>query len=279
MPSEFVNLPWLNPPDPVAAYSHGLQLGMQAGTEQARQQFQQQQAIREDQQQAIQNAHQEALFHMQSEQQARKFAAQQRYQTLLQQGMDPAKALLQVGPELGMNMEGLAMQQHVPQITPFQQAELQQRSQESERTAEYRKQQLDATAQAKKAALDATESWRKFQEELRVRQQQDKEDSFIDPVDKAELSETVKELAAVNKQIASTPLEKPGFFGGGNVKELDALKSKAQELTDKINSFRKKTKSGGIKRFRFNRDSSEMVPVESQTEDTDTQTDTESDNQ
>lgn len=128
--ADFVNLPWLNPGDPVDAYSHGLQLGMQAGTEQARQQLQQEQLIKQEQQQAIENAHQAAVFHMQSEQQARKFAAQQRFQSLLQQGADPAKALLQVAPDLGESLTGAAQLYRAtqsPQMTPYQQQETQLR--------------------------------------------------------------------------------------------------------------------------------------------------------
>lgn len=39
---------------------------------------------------------------------ARQFAAQQRYQQLIDSGSDPAKALLEVGPDLGISMTGAA---------------------------------------------------------------------------------------------------------------------------------------------------------------------------
>lgn len=57
-------------------------------------------------QQAFEHQLRSTQLSMQAAQVSRKFAAQQQYAKLVQSGMDPAKAMLQVGPSLGINMVG-----------------------------------------------------------------------------------------------------------------------------------------------------------------------------
>lgn len=61
------------------------------------------------------------IVDLQTQQAARQFAAHQRYKQLLDAGEDPAKALLDVGPDLGISMTGAAQlykQTHMPNIPP-----------------------------------------------------------------------------------------------------------------------------------------------------------------
>ena len=130
MPADYVPLPWLNQPNPVDAYSHGLQIGAQIGSDQARQQLQQQQMLQQQQEQQVRQAHDAAVFQLESQAQARKFAAQQKFDSLVQSGIDPAKALLQVAPDLGESLTGAAQlykASQPAQMSPFQQAEIEQR--------------------------------------------------------------------------------------------------------------------------------------------------------
>lgn len=128
--ADFVNLSWLNQPNPVDSYAHGLQIGTQIGSEQARQQLAQQQMLQQQQEQQVKQAHDAAVFQLQSQAQARKFAAQQKFDSLVQSGIDPAKALLQVAPDLGESLTGAAQlykASQPAQMSPYQTAELAQR--------------------------------------------------------------------------------------------------------------------------------------------------------
>lgn len=60
------------------------------------------------------------IVQMRTQEAARKFQAHQKYKALINEGMDPAKALLEVGPDLGISMTGAAQlyRQTLPQSPP-----------------------------------------------------------------------------------------------------------------------------------------------------------------
>ncbi len=111
--------PWLNvgPTSFGNAAAEGAHLDLarqQADVESAmnatKLQIQKQQQDREfamqEQQEAFNREMKQTQIGMQAQQVARKFQAQQQYQQLVQGGMEPAQAMLRVGPTLGINMVG-----------------------------------------------------------------------------------------------------------------------------------------------------------------------------
>ena len=60
----------------------------------------------QEQQEAFNREMKQTQISMAAQQVARKFAAQQQYQQLVAGGMEPAQAMLRVGPALGINMVG-----------------------------------------------------------------------------------------------------------------------------------------------------------------------------
>jgi hypothetical protein len=112
--------PWLNvgPRDFGNAASEGARLNLarqQADMETAMNavkiQVQKQQADREfaamEQRHAFDTEMKRSEIGMKAQQAARKFAAQQQYQSLVNSGVEPAEAMLKVGPALGVDMVGL----------------------------------------------------------------------------------------------------------------------------------------------------------------------------
>lgn len=129
---------WLNrPTDTTTPLMHGMALGAQIQQERARLQQQaqiaqmeaqarsqeaQQRAVREQQEIAMQQARldaerglreQELAQHQQHlqlavDQAQRQVSAHMRYKQMVDSGVDPAKALLDVGPDLGISMTGAA---------------------------------------------------------------------------------------------------------------------------------------------------------------------------
>jgi hypothetical protein len=123
--------PWLQAADPAAAYAQGLNIGARIGQDQAQQQLSEEQMQREDAKQAVEQAYRQQKFQLESDEQARKYAAQQQYEAAIQQGMDPAQAWLQFGPRMGIGGTGVAQalrfNEGPPQMTPYQQAEIELR--------------------------------------------------------------------------------------------------------------------------------------------------------
>lgn len=128
---------WLNPPDIAGQYASGLHAGLQVGMErnrlaqqaqmaemqaQAREAEFQRESLRQKTEMDIQKAYQQAQLgirkrELDQQQQsitlatqkaARQVAAQQAYRKLIESGVDPSKALLQIGPDLGVSMTGAA---------------------------------------------------------------------------------------------------------------------------------------------------------------------------
>lgn len=119
--------PWLQPADPASAYAQGLQIGTRIGSEQTRQATEQAAIDRQTQMQAVEEARKQAEFGLKQQAAARRYAAQAKYQDLLSQGVDPAKALLQVAPDLGESLTGAAQlykSSQPQQMTPYQQAQI-----------------------------------------------------------------------------------------------------------------------------------------------------------
>lgn len=117
--------PWLNvgPQSFGNAAAEGAHLDLarqQADVEAAmnatRLQIQKQQQDREfamqEQQEAFNREMKRTQISMAAQQVARKFQAQQQYQQLVAQGMEPAQAMLHVGPALGINMVGAGQLAH-----------------------------------------------------------------------------------------------------------------------------------------------------------------------
>lgn len=137
--------PWLVGTDPVAMYAEGLRLGTQQAGEAARIQAQQESALREQQRMAVDEQIRSQQLSLQMQQQAerekaqaRRYAAQERYQTLISSGVDPAKALLSVAPDLGESLTGAAQlyrSTQAPTMTPYQQAMIEIRREEAQRRA------------------------------------------------------------------------------------------------------------------------------------------------
>lgn len=100
--------PWLTQADPVASYTHGLQIGAQIGQENAAQQLRQESIARQQQKDQIEAEIEQAKLHLSADAAARKYSAQQKYQDLVGSGVDPIQALLKVGPEMGINGPALA---------------------------------------------------------------------------------------------------------------------------------------------------------------------------
>ena len=94
--------PWIQPADEVASTARGLALGMQMGSEQAAQRFQEQQMMRKEQEDAMAKAQWEAEYGMKAAEVARKHTAMQEYQQRIRAGEDPLKVILDVGPSIGI---------------------------------------------------------------------------------------------------------------------------------------------------------------------------------
>lgn len=131
--------PWLQPSDPASAYAQGLQIGTRIGSEQTRQATEQASIDRQTQMQAVEEARKQAEFGLKQQAAARRYAAQAHYQSLLTQGVDPAKALLQVAPDLGESLTGAAQLYKAgqpPVMTPYQQAEIDLKNKELSRKSD-----------------------------------------------------------------------------------------------------------------------------------------------
>lgn len=122
--SQYPIPPWFQQPNPVDTYQHGLAIGSQIGAEQAAQEFKRRALEHEAAKEALNSEIQHAKLSLGVEAQAaknrdiaRRYAAQQEYQDLLRAGVDPDKALLQVGPKMGIN--GAALARLVHETTPF----------------------------------------------------------------------------------------------------------------------------------------------------------------
>lgn len=105
MPAGAFIPPWIQPADETAAAAQGFQIGARIGSQQAQQQleaakqeFYQQQAIKEQQLAAQREARAQAEFGLQAAESARKLDAQLKYQEAIRNNMDPLKALLEFGP-------------------------------------------------------------------------------------------------------------------------------------------------------------------------------------
>ncbi len=123
---------WIsNIPDPVAAYSHGLQIGSQIGTEQARQQMAQENMLRETTKDAVDQEIEKGKFHLASDAAARQYADQVKFTQLVQGGMDPAQAMLQV-PGIATQTSAIIRAQQEGQLTDYQKAEIENQKQNIE---------------------------------------------------------------------------------------------------------------------------------------------------
>lgn len=119
--------PWIKPADEASHLAQGIQLGEGL----ARQRLLEQQQQYNEQQNAVEQARADMAFKQQSEDRARKFAAQQQYQQRIRAGEDPMKVLLELGPSIGGQaspeaaaIRSMQMQGRVGQMTPFQQAQV-----------------------------------------------------------------------------------------------------------------------------------------------------------
>ena len=169
--------PWLVGTDPVAMYAEGLRMGQSQAGEAARIQASQEAAMRENQRMAVEEQIRSQELGLRMQEQAARDRAEQRkqqalarYQMALATGVDPAKALLQVAPDLGESLTGAAQLYRATQpatMSPFQQAEIELRK--------------EANAVAKKRADAYLESLKSKPEAL-------------DPIDKMDYADALKRL-------------------------------------------------------------------------------------
>lgn len=101
--------PWLSrPADPAAHYASGLQIGMKMGQEQAQAELSKQMLEREITRDAVDQQVKQQTLQLRTQQAAQAYKARQQYEALVASGVDPQKALLQIGPSLGIPMSGMA---------------------------------------------------------------------------------------------------------------------------------------------------------------------------
>lgn len=111
--------PWLNPPDPVATYQRGVQIGAQIGEQQANQRLRAQQLEQEANNQAVAaaieqqkmaqtDAYRQAQLGLEASETARRVQGQLKYQQLIQGGMDPMQAMMQTPEVWGSSLTGVA---------------------------------------------------------------------------------------------------------------------------------------------------------------------------
>lgn len=111
--------PWLTPPDPVATYQRGVQIGAQIGEAQANQRLRAQaleqeanaqavRAAREQQEMEMTNAYRQAQLGMEASETARRVQGQMKYSALVQGGMDPMQAMMQTPEVWGSSLTGVA---------------------------------------------------------------------------------------------------------------------------------------------------------------------------
>lgn len=119
MPVPMFIPPWLTPPDPVATYQRGVQIGAQIGEAQANQRLraaaleqeanaQAVRAAREQQEMEQANAYRQAQLGMEASDTARRVQGQMRYRSLVEGGMDPLNAMMQVPEIFGNSLGGVA---------------------------------------------------------------------------------------------------------------------------------------------------------------------------
>lgn len=107
MPSMVIP-PWLIPPDPVATYQRGMQIGASIGAQQAQQRMAELTAARQEQEAAQRQANFETKMQMQAAETARRVQAQMRYRQAVESGVEPMQAMM-TNPELfGSSLAGVA---------------------------------------------------------------------------------------------------------------------------------------------------------------------------
>jgi len=149
--------PWIYGADPAAQYARGLGIGADIGQAQQRTALAQQSAMREQAQQAVEDAYRQQKFQLESDEAARKLAAQIRIEKAIEGGMEPQRAYLLYGAQAGLtSLPQLAK----PAISPFQEAELRRwstqdadRARQAEATAKFRQDLLDLRRRTKPATL------------------------------------------------------------------------------------------------------------------------------
>src|SRR5262245_11766751 len=134
MAVQFILPPWLNRYEsPSDAYQRGVELGNRMRTQEINTQIGERESIRRDQEAAVAEQYRQQQMDLyrrevaQKEQEEnlkiqaaqRRFAAQQQYSSLVQGGMSAADAMMQLGPELGMPLSGLAQFYRASHTTPF----------------------------------------------------------------------------------------------------------------------------------------------------------------
>lgn len=119
MPVPMFIPPWLTPPDPVATYQRGVQIGAQIGEAQANQRLraaaleqeanaQAVRAAREQQEMEQTNAYRQAQLGLEASETARRVQGQMKYTALVQGGMDPLQAMMQTPEVWGSSLTGVA---------------------------------------------------------------------------------------------------------------------------------------------------------------------------
>jgi len=95
MPVPFTLPPWLTPPDAVATYQHGVQIGASIGAQQAQQRMAEQTAARQQQEMEMQNARWEAEMGIKAAEAALRTQANLRYKARVTAGEDPLKVMME----------------------------------------------------------------------------------------------------------------------------------------------------------------------------------------
>lgn len=109
MPVGYQMPPWVGQPaEPSANYATGFQIGVRLGAEQAANQYRQQQILLEQQKQAFENQYAQQKQALEVADVIQKQRAIASYQGMVNQGVDPMRALQFVGPSLGVDPSRVA---------------------------------------------------------------------------------------------------------------------------------------------------------------------------
>ena len=230
MPVSYPIPPWLtNAQDPVTAYSRGLQIGAQIGESQAHQQLAQEQMLRQQQKDLVEQEIEKGKYQLAADEAARRYSAQQKFTQLINSGMSPDQAILQV-PEIANRMSGIVQTWKEGQTTPFQEAHM-QRWRDLTEAAKNKPKPLIHVGQG-----------------LYERDENGKLHTVLAPphhltdTEKQDRAADLKELAEVNKKLIENTPTGPtmfGLLGKGNLDTIAKYQKRADELKAKIASYGK----------------------------------------
>lgn len=137
--------PWIaQPADPAAQYATGLGIGVRIGAEQAAQQYQQQQMLRAQAQDEFERQYKTQVLNIEVDKAMRKQRAGQAFQSLVQQGVAPEVALMQVGADLGESMADILRVQGITEQRQAANELAKARIAENARSSDIRERELGA---------------------------------------------------------------------------------------------------------------------------------------